>query len=115
MISKWLMLLTKNLKYIFILFLLIGFGGEAYAQWTELKDFEYPVSSIYFMNEFGKPNIGFVGTGYNYSEGSLWRTEDGGKNWLQVTPLIYNVTDICFKDTLTGWISVRTPNALDDG
>ncbi len=88
------------------------------AQWRKIAEFQVPVglenivgeyiTSIYFLDLPGPPRIGFVGT-----EPDLWKTTNGGTTWLNVgggtqhnTSFEYYVTDICFKDSLTGWFSM---------
>ncbi len=88
------------------------------AQWNEIADFIGPcpgclsgetgeyVTAILFLGQSGPQQIGFVGT-----ESELFRTTDAGQHWKSVwdsgqSYLDYYVTDICFKDSMTGWFSV---------
>ncbi len=88
------------------LLLLVGSIGKA--QWHKIADFggqqEY-ITCVYFLDLPGPPRIGFVGTGTN-----LYKTTNGGNSWTRVWGKgyysLYYVTDICFKDSLTGWFAV---------
>src|SRR5581483_11880369 len=92
------------------------------AQWRHITDFsgsngvmtlDEPVTYIYFLDLPEPPRIGFVGT-----ECSLFRTSDGGKTWAGVwdtgvTGDFFYISGICFKDSLTGWMSVFNGNYSD--
>ncbi len=91
-------------------------SSDVNAQWREIADFkasdgmgnqigEY-ITCVYFLDLPGPHRIGFVGT-----ESELHKTTDGGKSWRSVWDkgksfAEYYVTDICFKDSLTGWFSM---------
>ena len=102
------------MKKIVLTLLLIAWANSANSQWKKIGDFigtdgtvsvgEY-ITCIYFLDLPGPPRIGFVGT-----ESELHKTTDGGKTWHSVwdsgwTFSGYYVTDICFKDSLTGWFT----------
>jgi len=102
-------------EYILLSFLLVS-SIPASAQWKKIADFigtdgsvssgEY-ITCIYFLDLPGPPRIGFVGT-----ESELHKTTDGGKTWHSVwdsgrTYSGYFVSDIYFKDSITGWFSVE--------
>ncbi len=96
--------MTKAIGFFSVLFL----SHLASAQWKEIGNFglqdEY-ITRVYFLDLPGPPRIGFVGTGTN-----LYKTSDGGSSWRAVwgkgIHSLYYVTDIFFKDSLTGWITV---------
>jgi hypothetical protein len=93
---------------------------SVYAQWESIGTFPHQISNVYFMNEFGHPEIGFVGmfppdTAYwgnslfNRDSTDLWRTSDGGKSWNAI-PLVpesnyFGCRDFTFKDSLNGWMT----------
>jgi len=102
-----------------LLLAILLLNSSASAQWGQAASFqtkdelgnpyEEPVTCVYFLNLPGPPRVGFAGT-----ESELWKTNDGGISWKKVWipsgPLesygLYAVTDICFKDSLTGWFSI---------
>jgi photosystem II stability/assembly factor-like uncharacterized protein len=103
------------MKYILITVLLLS-SYSAAAQWRKVADFigtdgrtftgAEPVTCVYFLDLPGPPRIGFVGT-----QSELDKTTDGGQSWHAVwdsgrTYALYSISDICFKDTLTGWFSI---------
>ncbi len=118
-------------------FFLFCFGlvnvHTGYAQWRKLANFapsnpsntieQLALQSIYFLDLPGPPRIGFVGLGVPDSDDStgdgaqLWKTTDGGYNWRKVAPLTdrallgYGVSDITFKDSLTGWFTLDAPGS----
>lgn len=79
-----------------------------HSQWKKIANFpntEY-VECVYFLDLPGPPRIGFVGC-----QTALYKTTDGGKSWTKEWQpggdwAGYTITDVCFKDTLTGWFSV---------
>ncbi|MDP4200871.1 MAG: hypothetical protein Q8922_11480 [Bacteroidota bacterium] len=82
------------------------------AQWEAIGDFPYQIVSVYFMDQVGRPEIGFVSTlAVGSDSTSLWRTSDGGLNWHGVRlpfegfPLNYGVEDFTFEDGHTGWLA----------
>jgi len=95
----------------FIPLLLIGHSSTA--QWHRVKDFSdangllEQVTCIYFLPT--QPNIGYVGT-----TSELWKTTDSGKEWSVCWPETHGrlvfVSDICFKDSTTGWFSYNGAN-----
>jgi photosystem II stability/assembly factor-like uncharacterized protein len=93
------------MKRILILVMIL-LSNQANAQWKQIADFndEY-ITCVYFLDLQGPPRIGFVGTGT-----TLNKTTDGGSSWTEVWSkgnyALYYVTDICFKDSLTGWFSI---------
>ncbi len=61
----------------------------AYAQWQPLVTFPGPVCTVYFMDQVGKPNIGFVSADDNQSFRNdtvpyLWKTTDFGITWREI-------------------------------
>ncbi len=114
------------MKYLILSIILLLSVSALHAQWRKVADFRAsengqldtpvsePITCIYFLDLPGPPRIGFVGT-----ESSLWRTSDGGNTWAAVwdTGVTYShayVSGICFKDSLTGWISVFNGYSPDE-
>jgi photosystem II stability/assembly factor-like uncharacterized protein len=91
----------RRIAFIIILFSL---SGSAQSQWKKIADFvgtdnvEEYVTCVYFLDLPGSPRVGFVGAG-----SELYKTTDGGVTFHTVCGS--GVTDICFKDSLTGWFS----------
>ncbi|MEI8134808.1 MAG: T9SS type A sorting domain-containing protein [bacterium] len=92
---------TRKLIPVFFLLLGVGFPSQSYAQWINVFSFPTVARSIHFLNELGHPEIGFAGL----NDGSIWRTMDQGGTWKRmfVEPGGLSITDITFKDRLTGW------------
>ena len=96
------------MRSIFIAVALTLLYNSVHAQWRKIADFggesEY-ITCVYFLDLPGPPRIGFVGTGTN-----LYKTTDGGNTWTKEWGTgyysLYYVTDICFKDSMTGWFTV---------
>ncbi len=104
------------MRRIAFLLVLVSLSLPAEAQWKKIADFigtdgslftgsEY-ITCVYFLDLPGPPTIGFVGT-----QSDLYKTTNGGKTWRSVWDSNwsfseYYVTDICFKDSLTGWFSI---------
>jgi photosystem II stability/assembly factor-like uncharacterized protein len=99
-------------KIIFLLIIFLSTSLEA--QWKKIADFPYDdgglsleeaVQVVYFIDLPGPPKIGFIGT-----TAAVYKTTDGGNSFNRVWYLgghyDYHVTDICFKDTLTGWFTI---------
>ncbi|HEY3874158.1 MAG TPA: hypothetical protein VGM92_01670, partial [Candidatus Kapabacteria bacterium] len=98
------------------------------AQWEPLATFPGPLCTVYFMDQVGKPNIGFVSAYFNQlvrfdTNYYFWRTSDGGLTWqgIHMLPpdsepaLRTGARDFDFKDSLNGWmanyINFRTSDA----
>ncbi len=104
---------------------------NACAQWEPIGQFPHQISNVYFLSEFGHPEIGFVGmfpadTSYPGSlftrdSEDLWRTSDGGKSWnpIALTPnsvgQAFNCRDFTFKDSLNGWMTSWNCYKTTDG
>jgi len=96
------------MRIILVFAAILFLNSSAAAQWKKIADLggeqEY-ITCAYFLDLPGPPRIGFVGTGTN-----LYKTTDGGTSWTRVWGKgyysLYYVTDICFKDSLTGWFSI---------
>jgi photosystem II stability/assembly factor-like uncharacterized protein len=94
------------------LFCLLAFPMPGSAQWKKVMtrhcNRSPSVAIVYFLDLPGPLRIGFMG-----NEGDvLFKTTDGGFTWRSVmyseqgrTYSMGDVTDITFKDTLTGWCS----------
>jgi Secretion system C-terminal sorting domain/BNR/Asp-box repeat len=89
-------------------------SNPCFAQWRNIANFidsssgesEF-ISDVYFIDHPGPPRVGFVGTNLE-----LWKTTNGGTTWFRpqtVSPPDYvgTVTDIFFKDSLTGWFTTQ--------
>jgi hypothetical protein len=76
-----------------------------FAQWKQVAQFPVPARSIYFLDQLGHPEIGFVGL----DNGELWQTPDSGKTWtLAFTdPLGVSISDINFKNRSQGWFVTK--------
>lgn len=74
----------------------------AYSQWKQIFQFPSGAHSLYFLDGFGNPEIGFAGL----ADGEVWRTSDRGGSWQKVllAPGGLMIDDITFKDALTGWL-----------
>ena len=104
-------------RIVALVILSITIASPTGAQWRKIADFrghdDDPtnmvheiITCVYFLDLPGPPRIGFVGT-----ESDLYKTTDGGKSWHGVWDSDwafsnYFVTDITFKDSLTGWFSI---------
>ncbi len=98
-----------------ILALLVLIPSLLGAQWQKIaelkgtdgsKTLEEYITCVYFLDLPGSPRIGFVGTA-----SELYRTTNGGGTWLSVWGegrAFWNdyVSEISFKDSLTGWFTV---------
>jgi hypothetical protein len=91
----------KTLRAFFIPLLIISISTSAFGQWQKVFQFPTATRAIYFLDQFGHPEIGFVGL----IDGSIWRTQDDGTTWQRefTDPNGLSVTDITFKDRSTGW------------
>jgi len=92
------------LRY-WVVVLCVCLSTSVFAEWQYLKNFSAPVKSVHFLNNLGKPEVGFVGL----SNGKIWRTADSGKTWFEstvpTTPAA--ICNFYFKDAQNGWCSVR--------
>ncbi len=74
------------------------------AQWVTVGQFDAPITSIYFLSDFGAPATGFVGL----SNGGVWKTGDGGGTWIQVQVNASGpISSFTFKNINEGWLSTR--------
>ncbi|HEY6170913.1 MAG TPA: choice-of-anchor D domain-containing protein, partial [Candidatus Kapabacteria bacterium] len=76
---------------------------DLFAQWQKVADIGSMVKSIYFLDEVGRPHIGFAAS----QRGVVIRTSDRGKTW---NSCVFNgnpggeaIYDFTFKDSLRGW------------
>lgn len=97
----------KRTLLIALAFAIIGCGYRiAYSQWKLVASYSgSSVSSIYFQDAEGKPNVGFTG----YTKGGIIKTADRGRTWAPVyinTRVIAGTLDFTFKDSLIGWAAV---------
>ncbi len=113
----------KRLRFpgiaIFLFSILLPYTTKA--QWERMQTFPGPICSVFFMDQVGRPDIGFVSAQLNGPGNYFWRTSDGGKSWqaLDLPPkelfLRYGAWDFTFKDSLNGWmanyINFRTTDA----
>jgi photosystem II stability/assembly factor-like uncharacterized protein len=72
--------------------------------WREINSFSYlPFKTIYFIDE----NLGWLAGGYHNSEEEhfvvLFRTDNGGETWVNITGFDYLVNDLYFADSLHGY------------
>ncbi len=109
--------------FVFLVFAYIVSIGvqNVCAQWEPIGTFPHQIVTVYFMSEFGHPEIGFVsmfipdssvpGTFYARDSLDLWRTSDGGITWKPI-PLVsesaglyFGCRDFTFKDSVNGWMT----------
>jgi photosystem II stability/assembly factor-like uncharacterized protein len=98
--------MRRDLWYIaFLLFLV----SPTLGQWKKILSVPTGhTHSIYFIDLPGPPRIGFASI---WAE--LFRTEDGGATWTKVATNLGDVSDFTFKDSLTGWCTIRyNPKAI---
>ena len=90
----------------FLLFWMLFCPSSATGQWKKLLSDYTQFRVIYFIDLPGPPRIGFA-AGTNYP-GHLFKTTDGGITWKSVLlpASDYTITDITFKDSTTGWLSI---------
>jgi photosystem II stability/assembly factor-like uncharacterized protein len=86
---------------------LIGVPTLVHSQWELLGNFGSQLRCVYFLDEAGSPDIGFVG-----SDKGLFRTTDRGKTWKITGP---GAIDIFFTNSLHGWISSGSLYETTDG
>ncbi len=92
-----------------LLTVLIGVGmaysQRAGAQWSLVASFPGggAVGAVYFLDDFGAPNVGLVGVGTH-----IYRTVDGGTTWSLVLSGLngFGVSSFAFKNASVGWCSV---------
>jgi photosystem II stability/assembly factor-like uncharacterized protein len=69
-------------------------------QWRVIQNFGSTIETIYFLDDLGKPSIGFAAL----KSGNILRTTNRGNTW---SPVLISTTgwglDFTFKDTLRGW------------
>lgn len=86
-------------RIITIVVFLLLFSQVCVGQWTKIGDFGARISSIYFHEFQDSFKVGFIGIG---DTDGLFRTEDGGKTWMQ-TLYHQGPSSFTFKDSLNGW------------
>lgn len=100
----------KNIFQIVIIILTIS-ATSLYAQWWRPIVFDRVTDCVYFNEHTEGENIGFALVGsfdsrINWSE--VWKTTNKGISWYKVFDstdhIAIGMTDITFKDSLTGWI-----------
>jgi photosystem II stability/assembly factor-like uncharacterized protein len=71
-------------------------------------------SSVYFLNQFGKPEIGFVGGFFEHwpaTGTAVHRTSNKGETWNEIDVIPGTegawLVDFSFKDSLTGWFAMK--------
>ena len=95
------------MKLLAILLMCIFTPVIGYTQWIKVVDVPSLISSIYIIDNEKSPSTIILGLGNTFS-GGLFSSFDGGQTWTQDNTFVNNVTDIVFKDTLVGWLSLRT-------
>src|SRR5438045_2870333 len=75
-----------------VLFTCIIAPTEALAQWVRLLHPANGIIGIFFLDQQGKPDVGFSGGMRSTDGGWTWRHTMGGGG-----------ADFAFKDSLTGW------------
>ncbi len=107
------------MRRIAFLLVLVSLSLPAEAQWKQIANFEgwdgvdsigECITCVYFLDLPGPPRIGFAGTGCE-----LWKTLNGGATWSKIwgdgsAGDNYYVSDICFKDSMTGWFCMSSSN-----
>lgn len=97
----------KKILVLLLVFGLFFHSNRLVAQWQQI--FTFPnkeVPCLFFLNDFGKPNIGFAGV----NREGVMKTTDGGKSWYKVNcpidPILNSkvpATSITFKNEFEGW------------
>lgn len=85
----------------------IAITSPVRAQWVKLNTFPSPVDAVYFMDQLGASNIGFVGL----IDGEIWKTTDNGISWTKMTVSVSFVQDVVqfvFRNTNQGWAAPRS-------
>lgn len=106
-------------RYSIVLLVSLLIARDAGATWT--KTHPVPGTARIYASWFFDPMNGFIG--YNIqSVTPVLRTFDGGVNWRAVTfqpaltvGMTHKVTDIWFRDSLTGWMTMDWQKDLTDG
>lgn len=102
----------------FVAAIILTTSGKLYAQWEPVITLPGPICTVYFMDQVGKPEIGFISAYWNQlvkfdTNHYLWRTSDAGMTWrgLDIPPadtepwLRGGARDFAFKDSLNGWMA----------
>ncbi|MDP4198510.1 MAG: hypothetical protein Q8902_02940 [Bacteroidota bacterium] len=86
---------------VFSALLLVIAPSVVSAQWSALKVFSAWVESVYFQDQVGVAQTGFVGL----SDGEIWRTTDNGVTWSATTTPGSSaiVKQFAFRDPNQGW------------
>lgn len=92
-------------RFIPLIVLLSLLAPCAKAQWTIIHTFDSPPRVIYFLDDVGAPETGYVGL----YDGELWQTNDSGKTWIECSLPNTQSTISCitFKNRDTGWIGTK--------
>lgn len=111
--------------YLWVLFAFLIIASNSTAQWRQIAQLPLTIGTVYFQNECGHPEIGFVGSwiadwrGYTNAPAQLWKTKDGGITWANVSnpEWIGSVRDIKFTDSSNGWAAIgeSVPNQPGTG
>lgn len=121
-------MVSRDNRLIVVIFFLLLHSITANAQWEPLATFTGPLCTVYFMDQVGTPNVGFVGAYSNQislhdTTPYFWRTSDFGVTWrsINIPPpdsdpwLRLGARDFAFIDSNNGWIAnyiiFRTSNA----
>jgi hypothetical protein len=105
--------LSSALTFFLCLFCIISFGAiPAQAQWKKLATFDGYICLAKFLDA----NTGFVGLGVSPGRSvpgpspiELYKTTDGGKNWMKATiPSGYggDIGDLLMVDSMNGWLAM---------
>jgi hypothetical protein len=91
-------------RFIPLIVLFSILAPDVRAQWRLIHTFDRLPTVVYFLDDVGEPQTGFVGLNGN----DLWRTTDAGRSWVQcIIPPSYGlVTCIAFKDAMKGWVGL---------
>jgi photosystem II stability/assembly factor-like uncharacterized protein len=94
-----------------VVVLILAHATDIRAQWTNIGQFNAPVTALYFFTDFGFPSSGFVGL----SNGEVWKTGDGGNTWRQTTINATGpISSFTFKNVNEGWLSTRQDAAASN-
>lgn len=100
----------RRVCVLFIIALTLSLPTRTSAQWKPVlsaigvtTDMGQFFESVYFLDDLGRPDIGFVGA-MQY----ILKTTDAGATWREMNPGFDDFVDFTFKDTLTGWAAGST-------
>ncbi len=92
--GNWIEFINDTLGYIAGNYLRLNFTTDKGYRWNNLF-INDDINDIFFINDT---------TGFICSDFSVFKTSDGGKNWLRLKGLPYYLNTICFIDPLNGFI-----------